>query len=150
MRVVAEFVPTILKLYGRCNMISMELYCPGAYVNPLTPDGRGRTIAAFLVTQGSDLELSNVEMRRDMLNDLMSPRAVGYWLNDKGWLELVRKVGRIQLLRLTDPGLITCRNSISRGGDFPTEPALVERWRQAMLKGGRGAKKKVFAPLKQF
>jgi len=131
-------------------MTSVELYCPGAYVNPLTPDGRGRTIAAFLVSQESDLELENIEMRRDILNELMSPSAVSYWLNNKGWLELVQKVGRVQLLRLTDSGIITCRNSVAGGGDVPTEPVMVERWRQVMLTGGRGAKKKVFAPLKQI
>jgi hypothetical protein len=129
-------------------MSPIELYCPGDYANPLTPDGRGRTIAAFLVAQGRDSELVNIEMRRDILNDLMSPRAVSYWLNEKGWLELVSKVGRIQLVRLTNAGIITCRNSVAGGGDFPTEPALVERWRQVMLKGGRGAQKKAFPPLK--
>lgn len=128
-------------------MVPLEIYCPSAYVNPLTPDGRGRTIAAFLVAQGSDSELAHIEMRRDILNELMSPRAVSYWLNDKGWLELVQKVGRVQLLRLTAAGIITCRNSVAGGGDFPTEPTMVEGWRQVMLKGGRGAKKRVFAPL---
>lgn len=131
-------------------MFPIELYCPGAYVNPLTPDGRGRTIAAFLIAQRSDSELANIEMRRDILNDLMSPRAVSYWLNDKEWLELVKKVGRIQLVRLTDAGIITCRSSVAGGGDVPTEPALVERWRQVMLKGRRGAKKKAFPPLREI
>lgn len=128
-------------------MTVVELYCPGAYVNPLTPDGRGRTIAAFLVAQGSDFELSKIEMRRDILNALMSPRAVGYWLNEKGWLELGKKVGRAQFLRMTESGIITCRNSIAGGGNVPTESAMVEQWRQVMLKGGRGAKIRVFAPL---
>jgi hypothetical protein len=36
------------------EMIPIELYCPGAYVNPLTRDGRGRTIAAFLIAQRSE------------------------------------------------------------------------------------------------
>lgn len=128
-------------------MTVMELYCPGAYVNPLTPDGRGRTIAALLVAQGSDFELSKIEMRRDILNALTSPRAVGYWLNEKGWLELGKKVGRTQFLSMTESGIITCRNSIAGGGDVPTELAMVEKWRQVMLKGERGAKKRVFAPL---
>lgn len=129
------------------KMTVMELYCPGAYVNPLTPDGRGRTIAAFLVAQGSDFELSKIEMRRDILNALTSPRAVGYWLNEKGWLELGKKVGRTQFLSMTESGIITCRNSTAGGGDVPTELAMVEKWRQVMLKGERGAKKRVFAPL---
>lgn len=130
-------------------MTPAELYCPGAYDNPLTPSGRGRTIASFLIAQGNVPSLTIAEMRRDILNYLMSPRAVGYWLSDQGWLEISRKVGRVQLLRLTEAGIVTCLNSLAGGGNVPTEPVIVQRWRESMLNGGRGSTKKSFASLKE-
>src|SRR5450830_1467348 len=95
------------------QMTPLNLFCPGVYDNPLTPSGRGRTIAAFLVAQGNAASLSSAEMRRDILNSMMSTRAVSYWLNDQGWLETTRKVGRVQLVRLTDSGHVTCQNSLA-------------------------------------
>ena len=53
-------------------------FAPGNYENPLTAGGRARTIAAFHLAQGNTDTLTNAEMRRDVLNALMSPRAVGY------------------------------------------------------------------------
>lgn len=86
-------------------------------------------------------------MRRDVLNALMSPRAVGYWLNDKNSLEVVRKVGRVQLLRLTNDGLRICANSITGGSDVPTTPELVKTCRLQMLQGSPGLTEKVFPPI---
>jgi hypothetical protein len=131
-------------------MPSIDFYCSGSYDSPLTPSGRGRTIAAFLITQGNSPSLSNVEMRRDILTSLMSPRAVDYWLNEQGWLEKTRKVGRVQLLRLTERGLVTCQNSLAGGGNVPTNPGLVADWVRRMQNGGQGAVKKTFAALKEI
>lgn len=122
-------------------------FAPGTYENPLTAGGRARTIAAFHLAQGNMDTLTRAEMRRDVLNALMSPRAVGYWLNHKNWLEPVRKVGRIQLLRLTNDGLRTCANSIAGGSEVPTTPELVQTRRLQMLQGSHGHTPKTFAPL---
>lgn len=122
-------------------------FAPGTYENPLTAGGRARTIAAFHLAQGNVDTLTNAEMRRDVLNALMSPRAVGYWLNDKGWLELVRKVGRVQIVRLTNDGLRTCANSIAGGSEVPTTAELVRTRRLQMLQGSHGHTVKTFAPL---
>lgn len=122
-------------------------FAPGAYENPITPGGRARTIAAFHLAQGNADTLTKAEMRRDVLNVLMSPRAVGYWLHDKKWLELVRKVGRIQLVRLTNDGLRTCANSIAGGSEVPTTLELVQSRRLQMLQGSHGHTAKTFAPL---
>ena len=122
-------------------------FAPGTYESPLTAGGRARTIAAFHLAQGNVDTLSNAEMRRDVLNALMSPRAVGYWLNHKNWLELVRKVGRVQILRLTNAGLRTCANSIAGGSEVPTTPELVQSRRIQMLQGSHGHTPKSFAPL---
>ena len=122
-------------------------FAPGIYENPLTAAGRARTVAAFHLAQGNVDSLTNAEMRRDVLNALMSPRAVGYWLNDKKWLELVRKVGRVQIVRLTDAGLRTCANSIAGGSEVPTTPELVQTRRLQMLQGSHGHTPKSFTPL---
>ncbi|MDR6714333.1 hypothetical protein J2W83_003954 [Pseudomonas hunanensis] len=117
-------------------MSSIEFYVPGNYDSPLTASGRGRTIAAFHLAQGDVEFLTKVtEMRRDVLNRLMSPSAVSYWIAEK-WLEKARDVGRIQLLRLTAKGLVTCKNSVNGGGNVPTTAALVARWRANMKRGG--------------
>lgn len=117
-------------------MSSIEFYVPGDYDSPLTASGRGRTIAAFHLAQG-DVELLTkvTEMRRDVLNRLMSPSAVSYWIAQK-WLEKARDVGKIQLLRLTAKGLVICKNSVNGGGNVPTTAALVGRWRANMKRGG--------------
>lgn len=122
--------------------MSVRLYAPGCYDSPLTPDGRGRTIAAFHMAQGDvDFLSKETEMRRDILTRLMSPSAVRYWI-DQGWLEKVSTVGeippleKVQLLRLTSKGIVTCRNSISGGGNVPTTSALVASWRAKMKLGG--------------
>jgi hypothetical protein len=122
-------------------------FAPRQYENPLTEQGRARTIAAFHVAQGNAAVLTSAEMRRDVLNRLMSPRAVSYWLNDKGWLNFSRKVGRVELLHLTDDGLRTCANSMAGGSDVPTTPELVSSRRNLMLHGGSGYEEAVFAAL---
>ena len=78
---------------------------------------------------------------------LMSPRAVSYWLNDKEWLSFSRKIGIIQLLRLTDSGLRTCLNSIAGGSEVPTTPKLVLNRRQLMSQGGYGYEEVIFPEL---
>lgn len=115
-----------------------KFFAPRQYENPLTEQGRARTIAAFHVAQGNVDTLTDAEMRRDLLNKLMSPRAVGYWLNDKEWLRSSRKVGRIELLCLTDDGLRTCANSVAGGSEVPTTSELVSNRRQLMVAGGAG------------
>ncbi|MEX5684691.1 hypothetical protein [Pseudomonas silesiensis] len=129
-------------------MPTLEFFIPGDYENPLTPSGRGRTIAAFHLAQGDVEDLSKqIEMRRDILKALMSPSAVSYWIA-QNWLEKVRSVGRVQILRLTATGLVTCRNSISGGGHVPTTPELVASWRSKMKLGGGSIFKSVpFDPL---
>lgn len=125
-----------------------EFYLPANYENPLTPSGRGRTIAAFHLAQGDAGELSHQEMRRDVLVALMSPSAVGYWL-DQGLLEKTRKVGRVQLVRLTDAGIRTCANSRAGGGNVSTTPELIALWRGRIRSGAPGYGKKTFPPLAQ-
>lgn len=122
-------------------------YAPNKYENPITEQGRARTIAAFHLAQGNVDTLTSAEMRRDILVKLMSPKAVSYWLNDKEWLSLSRKIGRIQLLRLTDAGLRTCSNSIAGGSEVPTTPELVAGRRQIMSQGGYGHEEVVFPEL---
>lgn len=122
-------------------------FAPGTYESPLTAGGRARTIAAFHLAQGNTDILTKAEMRRDVLNALMSPHAVSYWLNDKNWLELVRKIGRVQLVRLTNDGLRTCANSTAGGSDVPTTPELVQTHLIQMLQGSHGHTAKTFAPL---
>jgi hypothetical protein len=122
-------------------------FIPRHYENPLTEQGRARTIAAFHLAQGNSDVLTSAEMRRDVLNKLMSPRAVGYWLNDREWLCFSQKVGRVELLRLTDAGLRTCANSIAGGSEVPTTPELVESRRHIMLHGGNGHDEWAFAAL---
>ena len=82
--------------------------------------------------------LSAVEMRRDVLTALMSKSAVGYWLNQREWLEPVRKVERVQMLRLTDKGLGTCASSAAGGSDTRTSAGLISAKRHVMKEGGRG------------
>jgi hypothetical protein len=48
---------------------------------------RAMTIAALRVAQGRQENLTAQPIRRDVLTFLMSPRAVGYWLNERDWLE---------------------------------------------------------------
>ncbi len=122
-------------------------FAPRQYENPLTEEGRARTIAAFHLAQGNVDRLTDAEMRRDVLNKLMSPRAVGYWLNDKEWLRSSRKVGRVELLCLTDNGLRTCANSIAGGSEVPTTLGLVASRRRLMLTGGSGYDEVSFASL---
>jgi len=119
-------------------------FVPGSYENPLTPEGRARTIAAFYLAQGNPHALGGGEMRRDVLRALMSPSAIDYWLNQKEWLEVVRTVGRIQILRLTDDGLRTCANSAAGGSDTPTSPELIAARRRLMLEGGRDHTERTF------
>jgi hypothetical protein len=122
-------------------------FAPGTYENPLTAGGRARTIAAFHLAQGNADTLTKAEMRKDVLTALMSTSAVGYWLNNRKWLEPVRKVGRVQLVRLTNDGLRTCANSIAGGSEVPTTPELVQSRRLQMLQGCHGHTAKTFAPL---
>lgn len=127
-----------------CSRTMPTFFKPTAYERPLTERGRARTIAAFHLAQGNVDNLTSAEMRRDVLNKLMSPRAVGYWLNDKGWMSFSRKIGRVELLRLTDAGLRTCANSIAGGSEVPTTRELVAVRRLLMLNGGIGHEEVVF------
>lgn len=122
-------------------------FVPSAYESPLTPEGRARTIAAFYLAQGDPLVLSGAAMRRDVLTALMSKSAIGYWLNQKEWLERIHKVGGVQLLRLTDDGLRTCANSAAGGSDTPTTPELIAAKRRAMREGGGGHVERLFPSL---
>ena len=124
-----------------------EFFVPGSYDSPLTAAGRARTIAAFHLALGDVDALDRGEMRRDVLNDLMSKSAVNYWLNTQGWLEKSRKIGNIQLLRLTGPGLRTCANSLAGGSSVPTTHALVASWRRTMRQGGSGCERKTYKQL---
>ena len=126
----------------------LRVFIPGTYENPLTEAGRARSIAACLVAQGNVAEIGHGEMRRDVLTALMSPSAVNYWLNSKGWFEKSRKIGSIQLVRLTDDGIRTCNNSIAGGSDVPTTRELVETKRRQMLEGGSGLSEKLFKDLR--
>ena len=129
-------------------MKTIECYIPGSYENPLTPSGRGRTIAAFHLAQDDTNSLSkDIEMRHDVLNKLMSPRAVSYWLNDKGWLEKGSKVGKVQMLKLTSKGIVTCRNSLAGGADVSTTDDLVATWQDRMKNGNPAYKKESFHSL---
>lgn len=121
-------------------------FVPGSYENPLTAEGRARTIAAFYIAQGNPPSLGRTEMRRDILRDLMSSSAISYWKN-KEWLELSRNVGRVQMLRLTESGLQTCANSAAGGSDTPTYPELIESRRRAMVHGASGHTEKLFPEL---
>ena len=125
----------------------IEFHVPGEYDSPLTASGRARTIASFHLAQGDADTLTKAEMRRDVLNVLMSPAAVSYWLGTQEWLEKTRKVGRVQLLRLTDKGLATCANSVNGGSNVPTTPELVTRWRGRMKHGAAGHQRKEFKPI---
>lgn len=122
-------------------------FVPSAYERPLTPEGRARTIAAFYLAQGDPSALSGAAMRRDVLTALMSKSAINYWLNQREWLELTGKVGRVQLLRLTDDGLRTCANSAAGGSDTPTTPELITAKRRAMREGGSGHVEQLFPSL---
>ena len=126
----------------------MKFFIPGNYENPLSEVGRGRTIAALRLAQGDVTVLTNAEMRRDILSTLMSPRAVSYWLNDKGWLVKSRKIGSVQLVRLTDAGLLTCASSLAGGSEVSTTTEIVAAKRKQMMLGGGGMKEKIFAALK--
>ena len=128
-------------------MTLLAFHIPGDYENPLTPSGRGRTIAAFHLAQGDVDELAKTDMRRDILAKLMSPSAVNYWLNTQGWLEKSKKVGRVQLLKLTSKGLVTCRNSIAGGADVSTTKELVQSWRASMKNGATSFSLVQFTPL---
>ena len=125
----------------------IEYFIPGNYDSPLTASGRGRTIAAFHLALGDIDTLTKGDMRRDVLNDLMSKSAVNYWLNTQGWLEKSRKIGNIQLLRLTDAGLRTCANSVAGGSNVPTAKSLVDSWRKTLREGGSGCQKKTYKAL---
>ena len=124
-----------------------EFFIPGDYDSPLTASGRGRTIAAFYLALGDVDALTQEDMRRDVLNDLMSKSAVNYWLNTQGWLEKSRKVGNIQLLRLTGAGLRTCANSVAGGSNVPTTKSLVDSWRKILRQGASGCEKRTYKPL---
>lgn len=128
-------------------MTPLTFHIPGEYENPLTPSGRGRTIAAFHLAQGDVDELAKTDMRRDILTKLMSSSAVNYWLNTQGWLEKSKKVGKIQLLKLTSKGLVTCRNSLAGGADVPTTKELVQGWRTRMKNGAASFSCIQFPPL---
>ncbi len=125
-------------------MAQVTLWSMKAYENPLTEIGRGRTIAAFLVAQGLAELSTTVEMRRDVLNFLMSPKAVGYWLNEKRWLRSSRKNGRIEYLLLALPGRSECRSSLNGSAAVRTSQVYVDDWIARMKSGERMECSKVF------
>ncbi|WP_324733399.1 hypothetical protein [Pseudomonas paeninsulae] len=127
-------------------MSGIEFYAPGDYGNPFAGTDRSRTISALYIAQGDVGNLSKKEMRRDVLTKLMSPSAVNYWLNEKGWLEKTRKIGRIQLLRLTTSGLSTCSISIGGLGTSQANNEISE-WRRKIKYGAPLFKKVHFAQL---
>lgn len=114
------------------------------YENPLTAIGRGRTIAALLTAQGSDELSVDIEMRRDLLTFLMSPKAVSYWLNDKKLLQVTRKKGKLQFLKLTFEGRSECRASLQGGAAVTTTQAYVDDWKSRMRNGQRMERSKDF------
>lgn len=121
-------------------MKEMTVYSVGQYGHPFTQTDRNRTIAALYVTQGA-ATLGYVPMRRDMLTYLMSPSAVNYWLNTKGWFEHCGNAGKVQLLRLTPAGMSKC-------GTLSGPSVGVRGWMKVMLDGsGAGSSAKTFAPL---
>lgn len=126
----------------------MRFFILGKYENPLSEVGRGRTIAALRLAQGDVTVLTNAEMRRDVLSTLMSPSAVSYWLN-KGWIVKSRKVGTIQMVRLTAEGEKTCSNSLAGGSEVPTTLEIVAAKRKQMVLGGGGMQEKIFVDLKE-
>jgi hypothetical protein len=62
--------------------MAFTLYSAGNYDNPIGPQGRARTLAAFHIAQSAEV-LDTSPMRRDVLVFLMSPSAVSYLLNQK-------------------------------------------------------------------
>lgn len=126
----------------------LEFYLPGKYEMSDPANMRARTIAAFYLLQG-DVETLSIdsEMRRDILNKLMSTSAVNYWLNDKGWLKKGQKIGRVQLLKLTSKGISVCKNSIAGGSDTPTTQEHVTSWINKLRSGSASFKKETFKPL---
>jgi hypothetical protein len=121
-------------------------FVPGKYNQNIDSEDRARTIAAFHIAQGNPQVLSNSDMRGDIVRELTSKTAVGYW-QKIGWIEVVRKVGRIRILRLTSSGLMTCANSVAGGSSVPTTQRLVDEKRRQMLEGGAEFLEKVFPDL---
>lgn len=96
---------------------------------------RAMTIAAFRIAQNSD-ELSGHEMRKDLLQFLLTPSMFGHW----------KKTGRIAELaatyRLTQTGLDECEKSLSGGTrGYNTTEESVQAWSARML-GGDGVTKR--------
>jgi len=124
----------------------LTFYVPGKYENPLTADGRARTIAAFYLAQGNTDILSDAEMRGDVLRHLMSPRAINWWV-EKQWIEESRRHGRTRMLRLTQLGLQTCSNSLAGLAAVNTTNTLVSEKRRVMSQGGPNHTSKEFGDL---
>ena len=129
-------------------MTQETYFQPGQYESPLTAEGRARTIASIQICIGHQALAKDISMRRDVLIKLMSPRAVSYWL-EKGWLQKVRKVGKVELLALTAKGLVTCKNSLAGGSEVPTRQDLVDRCITQMTSGAPGFKKITFEALQE-
>ncbi|MGQ0699325.1 MAG: hypothetical protein ACT4PZ_13900 [Panacagrimonas sp.] len=116
-------------------MEKITLWSMKTYENPLTEIGRGRTIAAFHVAQGSDELSLDIDMRRDVLTFLMSAKAVSYWLNEKKWLKLAREEGRLKFLTLTFEGRAECRASLRGAAAVRTTQPYVDDWKLRMRDG---------------
>lgn len=121
----------------------------GQYQTPFSSNGRARTIAAIQLAQGNPPAISHAEMRRDVLTGLTSTSAVAYWLNKKAWLERTRKIGKVQLLRLTDAGYRECLTSLAGGSAFPTTARQVAVWQHRMLDATPGSARLVFKALSE-
>ena len=120
-------------------MSTITLYAVGQYGSPFTQDDRDRTVAALYVAQGGP-SLGSAAMRRDVLNFLMSPSAVGYWLR-QGWFEKSHKIGRLEYLRLTGKGASQC-------GSLAGPSTNVRKWMRRMTEPGYSQESKCFAPIK--
>lgn len=120
---------------GRTTGQLLTLYSKRSYETPFGRDGSGRTVAAFHVALGSRT-LSGAPMRRDVLTFLMSPSAVNYWKNTKGWLEDCGKHSSGKnLLRLTSSGLAECRARVRGEAASPTSDEIVQSWIDIMRNG---------------
>lgn len=120
-------------------MNTITLFAVGQYGSPFSQDDRDRTVAALYVAQGAP-SLGSDAMRRDVLNYLMSPSAVGYWLR-QGWLEKSHKIGRLEYLRLTGKGASQC-------GSLAGPSVNVRKWMGRMTEPGYSQESKCFAPIK--
>jgi hypothetical protein len=112
-------------------MNERTLHFVGLYNSSFTEDDRDRSIASLFVAQDTR-SLGPGEMRRDVLTYLNGPSMLNYWLNNRKWLEITRKVGKVTYVRPTAAGLNVCYRKHQ-----PT--ANIDRWIKKMTVGEPGA-----------